>query len=99
VQWWEQRSEPWWEQQSEQLLVQQTEVLLPARAQQSRVGIVGGIVPPGVIEIVSIEIYPENEVPRVAIHFTDLVPVDSIMKAWVHALVSAACCALHFGTL
>jgi hypothetical protein len=43
--------------------------------------IVGGRVPPGVIEIVSIEMSPENDVPRVAIHFTDVVPMGRKMKA------------------
>jgi hypothetical protein len=53
----------------------------------------GGNVPPGVIEIVSIEMSPVNEVPRVATHFTDVVPVGSMRKVRAHALVSAACCA------
>jgi hypothetical protein len=54
---------------------------------------VGGSVPPGVTEIVSIEMSPENEVPRVAIHFTDVVVAGSKMELRVQALVSAACCA------
>jgi hypothetical protein len=55
--------------------------------------IVGGSVPPGVIEIVSIEMSPVNDVPRVAIHFTDVVVAGSKMELRVQALVSAACCA------
>jgi hypothetical protein len=56
--------------------------------------VVGGtVLPPGVIKIVSIEMSPENEVPRVAIHFTDVVVAESERKAWVQALDSAACCA------
>jgi hypothetical protein len=55
--------------------------------------IVGGSDPPGMIEIVSIEMSPEVEVPRVAVHCTDVVPARSGRTARVQALVSAACCA------
>jgi hypothetical protein len=53
---------------------------------------VGGSDPPTVIKIVSIEMSPVYEVPRTAVHRTDVVPGASKRKAWVQALVSAACC-------
>jgi hypothetical protein len=54
---------------------------------------VGGRDVPGKIEIESIEMSPVNDVPRVAIHFTDVVPGASKRYARDQALVTAACCA------
>jgi hypothetical protein len=56
-------------------------------------GGVAGTDPPGIIKIVSIEMSPVNEVPRLAVHFTDVVPAASATKAWDQGLATAACCA------